>query len=476
MISSQYGLQRNPFRGAPDPASFFPSARHRRAVELVSRTITERAGLVLVMGAIGLGKTTVCRTVQERHRGEFVTGYLGNPFLSADEFGEQILHEFGQEGGTGSSGEVVRALRGFLKRHFRERRPVVLFIDEAHLLGPDVLEFLLILTNVQEKGEHLLQVVLSGQSEFQETLRRPRFSSLNQRLGNRIELRPLSRRETVQYVEHRLRLAGARKKVFSRAGLEVIWKVTRGTPRLVNQVCDHLLRRKEGTSGRIGRRDVARLAGDPVFSPLLFPGGRSVRGRWPLGAAVLAGTLLLATGARSPEFGPVQYDGTGGGNVSASVSMSGTMDSERVRQQVPAPEKTVAGSGPETAPADRKVETALSSMEARLAALHQSIEGLQDDIRDDGFAFDPAVDAPPQDSPDLTSAVVPSPSPRAEIDVRVGAIVWDDRPEGRMAVLDDRIVHEGDGFSGYRVTAINEHSVELEKGGETYVVGIVKKF
>jgi general secretion pathway protein A len=306
---------------------------------------------------------------------------------------------------------VVRALRGFLKRHFRERRPVVLFIDEAHLLGPDVLEFLLILTNVQEKGEHLLQVVLSGQSEFQETLRRPRFSSLNQRLGNRIELRPLSRRETVQYVEHRLRLAGARKKVFSRAGLEVIWKVTRGTPRLVNQVCDHLLRRKEGTSGRIGRRDVARLAGDPVFSPLLFPGGRSVRGRWPLGAAVLAGTLLLATGARSPEFGPVQYDGTGGGNVSASVSMSGTMDSERVRQQVPAPEKTVAGSGPETAPADRKVETALSSMEARLAALHQSIEGLQDDIRDDGFAFDPAVDAPPQDSPDLTSAVVRLPLP-----------------------------------------------------------------
>src|SRR6056297_877579 len=105
MISSQYGLQRNPFRGAPDPASFFPSARHRLAVELVSRAITERAGLVLVMGAIGLGKTTVCRTVQEQHRGEFVTGYLGNPFLSADEFGEQILHEFGQEGGRGSSGE-----------------------------------------------------------------------------------------------------------------------------------------------------------------------------------------------------------------------------------------------------------------------------------------------------------------------------------------------------------------------------------
>jgi general secretion pathway protein A len=478
MISSRYGLQRNPFRGAPDPASFFPSVRHRRAVELVSRAIIERAGLVLVMGAIGLGKTTVCRTVQERHRGEFVMGYLGNPFLTAHEFGEQILHEFGQEGGAGSSGEVVRALRGFLERHFRERRPVVLFIDEAHLLGPDVLEFLLILSNVQESGEHLLQVVLSGQSEFQETLRRPRFSSLNQRLGNRIALSPLTKREAVLYVEHRLRLAGARKAIFSRAALHTIWKVAGGTPRLINQICGHLLRDGgERGSGRIGRAEVQRLACDPVFSPLLYPAGSPVRGPFPVAAAALFGLVLFAAGIGTHEPGTIEAVSSSfvadGSNRPAASSMQTVVSENGV--EVPATDsRPPISDAREGVPADDAgVAAALNVLEQRLTELNRNVKGLQGDIVDDEFAFDPVADAPPPEKRVPKTIAV---QPVSEIDLRVGAIVWNDRPQGRLAVIDDHIVHEGDAVSGYRVVAISEGSVELTKDGRTFVVGIVKKF
>ena len=480
MISSRYGLKRNPFRGAPDPECFFPSDQHRNAVDLISTAITERAGLVLVMGDIGLGKTTVCRTVQERHRGEFVMGYLGNPFLTAQEFGEQILHEFGQERGSAeSAGEVVRALRGFLERHFRERRPVVLFIDEARLLGPDVLEFLLILTNVQDRGEHLLQVVLSGQAEFQETLRQPRFSSLNQRLGNRISLRPLTRRETARYVEHRMRLAGAQKHPFSVPALHIIWKMSGGTPRLINQMCDHLLRQGGGPrDGRIGTKEVRRLAADPVFAPLLFPAGRPARGRLALAAAVLLGLVIVASGVEHAEKGRVAATAADR-DVETSRPIASSVEAAFKETGVRPPEIVIPAPPPEPSPppaVDSRVETALTRIDERLSKLTRSVQGLQETIPDDQFAFDPAIDAPPAQ---IVSEPEPVPKPvqpePRRADIRVGAIFWNDRPEARMAVLDDHIVHEGDAVAGYRVVAINENSVELEKGGRTFVTGLVRK-
>jgi type II secretory pathway predicted ATPase ExeA len=290
MYISYFGLNQSPFRTAPDPEYFFASGLHLRAVDRVVHAIRERDGLVLVLGEIGQGKTTVCRYVQTRYRDEFLIGYLGNPFLDVQEFGRQILLEFGLSGEVSGSGDVVRALSEFLREQDSKGRVVVLFLDEAHLLSPDVLEFLLIVTNIQHRGRHLLQMVLAGQNEFQETLRQPRFSSLNQRLGNRIAVTDFDRGEVRAYIRFRLdQSGGSGKEFFSPAAVTRIWKVTRGNPRLINQMSERLLERAyEQRVDRIGPKDVNRLCASPVFSPILFPTRRAAEN-------VLAGPVILGT-------------------------------------------------------------------------------------------------------------------------------------------------------------------------------------
>ena len=292
MYIKYFGLSQSPFRTAPDPEYFFASGQHLRAVDRVVHAIRERAGLVLVMGEIGQGKTTVCRYIQKRYADEFCIGYLGNPFLSPLEFGEQILLEFGVSDVRGASRDVIRSLTDFLRKQERAGRIPVLFLDEAHLLSPAVLEFLLIVTNIQHGGKHLLQMVLTGQNEFQETLRHPRFSSLNQRLGTRIQVTALTPKDVFSYITFRLAQAGgAGKALFSRPSMIRICKVTKGNPRLINQVCERLLERAyEKRSQHVRRKDVDRLINDPIFVPLLFPQG--VR-RIPWGGMLCAGLVLL---------------------------------------------------------------------------------------------------------------------------------------------------------------------------------------
>jgi len=292
MYIKYFGLSQSPFRTAPDPEYFFASGQHLRAVDRVVHAIRERAGLVLVMGEIGQGKTTVCRYIQKRYADEFSIGYLGNPFLSPLEFGEQILLEFGVSDPQGSSRDVIRSLTKFLLEQERAGRIPVLFLDEAHLLSPAVLEFLLIVTNIQHGGKHLLQMVLAGQNEFQETLRHPRFSSLNQRLGTRIQVTGLTPKDVFSYITFRLAQAGGEDKaLFSRPAMTRICKVTNGNPRLINQVCERLLERAyEKRSEHIRRKDVDRLIKDPLFVPLLFPQG--VR-RIPWGGMLCASLVLL---------------------------------------------------------------------------------------------------------------------------------------------------------------------------------------
>lgn len=293
MYISYFGLNQSPFRTAPDPEYFFASGLHLRAVDRVVHAIRERAGLVLVLGEIGQGKTTVCRYVQTRYRDEFLIGYLGNPFLDVQEFGRQILLEFGLSGEVTGSGDIVRMLTAFLREQDRTGRVVVLFLDEAHLLSPDVLEFLLIVTNIQHRGRHLLQMVLAGQNEFQETLRQPRFSSLNQRLGNRIVVADLDKDDVAAYIRFRLDQAGGSgRDLFAPAAVTRIWKVTRGNPRLINQVCERLLEGAyERRVGSIGPKDVNQLCKNPVFAPILFPDMQT--SRTILWGPVLAALVLV---------------------------------------------------------------------------------------------------------------------------------------------------------------------------------------
>ncbi|GAU08026.1 AAA family ATPase [Desulfoplanes formicivorans] len=485
MYVSYFGLKQSPFRTAPDPDYFFGSGLHLRAVDRVVHAIRERAGLILVMGEIGQGKTTVCRYIQTRYRDEFVMGYLGNPFLDVREFGRQILLEFGLAGDVAGTGDIIRVLATFLKDQDRQGKVVVLFLDEAHLLSPDVLEFLLIVTNIQHRGRHLLQMVLAGQNEFQETLRQPRFASLNQRLGNRIMVTDLTKKEVAEYIRFRLDQAGwSGKTLFTSGAVSRIWKVTRGNPRLINQVCERLLEGAyEGRVHRIVPRDVEQVCTDPVCVPLLFPNRK--HGEQYVWGPVLVGTFLALglVGFSSPLHPPGPS-----GNLAVSALVpsrekpvnvtSGSLEmSEHKAPGTPGSVAAVDGDNGTQTGVEAKLEKILELLAQRKGA-DIARPGTTNPGRRSQTGASSSDSVLParssgQEKParasrnhlsEIREPVLPS-SP----EIVVAAIVWDPLPRSRLAVVNERIVKQGDVVGrGYTVEAIRKDSIRLVKAGRMF--------
>ena len=515
MYIKYFGLSQSPFRTAPDPEYFYASGQHLRAVDRVVHAIRERAGLVLVMGEIGQGKTTVCRYIQKRYADEFCIGYLGNPFLSPLEFGEQILLEFGVSEARRSSRDTIRSLTDFLLEQERAGRIPVLFLDEAHLLSPAVLEFLLIITNIQHGGKHLLQMVLAGQNEFQETLRHPRFSSLNQRLGTRIQVAGLTAKDVIAYMSFRLAQAGGEgKALFTRPAMTRIYTVTKGNPRLINQVCERLLERAyEERSQHIRRNDVDRLIKDPIFVPLLFP---QEVARIPWGGVLCASiALLVMLGiSRSLHKGPDCMIVSGSliapassfvpGGVQGLSSLTGTVEPAVTDNAVDTTPSAASArvSAPRTAgiPEDsdevqQQLQKILELLEKRQSTRQRppavssrsKVPAEEQRSKDPvpvrpvrkserGHPFPLRTESAVSDRPilastvhtteqrDLTDYVLP-----AVAGVHVDAIVWDADPEFRLAVVNEQIVREGEIFDvGYRLEKIYHEKIRFSKDGRIY--------
>ena len=488
MYVSYFGFKQSPFRTAPDPEYFFGSRLHLQAVNRVVHAIRERAGLILVMGEIGQGKTTVCRYIQTRYGDAFVMGYLGNPFLDVQAFGRQILQEFGLSGDV-ATGDMIRVLAAFLKDQDQQGKVVVLFLDEAHLLSPDVLELLLIVTNIQHRGRHLLQMVLAGQNELQETLRQPRFASLNQRLGNRVMVRDLTKTETAEYIRFRLNQAGGSgKEVFAPLAVARIWKITRGNPRLINQVGERLLQGAyERHVDRIDAKDVDRLCNDPVFEPLLFPDRKPRVEQCVWGPALVGTALALClvgfsspihkaappamqavpemAASRDPADVPTSGSAIAGGKNpepagSVAVNSAGRDTPSEVEAkleeilQLLAKRELAESSRPETT----------SSGPRRSAASSKQKQSVRETTARPTDPKKNPVRAATKRQPAIREPLL-SPSP----DIVVNAIVWDPLPRFRLAVVNEHIVKQGDPVGrGYTVEAIGKDSIRLVKGGRMF--------
>jgi type II secretory pathway predicted ATPase ExeA len=478
--ANQFHLKGSPFQTSPDPESFYPSEIHARVLDGVVQAVRDRAGLVLVLGGIGRGKTMICRMIQKQYHDEFIMGYVGNPFLSPQELGAEILREFGCMGQNDAPRDQVGLLGECLRSICGPGNIAVLFIDEAHLLSPDVLDYLLILTNVQQDGRHLLQIVLSGQPEFQETLLLPRFSSLNQRLGHRFELTELSLADTERYIRHRLDLAGAGgREFFTPRAVRRIWRVGRGTPRLMNQVCEHALRRAV-RNGKMPVRagDVRALTKDTMFSRVL---GRSPDKRTPAGPVfaglVFAGLAVLAATALHSPDAPLSGTETSPAAVirtqSAQVPVDAAPAAEyRTPEAVWSPGlesklermielmeiRTWERDGQKEMVPDVPVEPRPANLDVHAAAKQETSKS------ENGFVPDAMRDENEQGSVSFPEASRNWPT----ADVRVEAIVWDESPEGRLAVVDQRIVRQGERAGEWIVERILADRVILSRQGRTY--------
>jgi general secretion pathway protein A len=248
MYTEFYQLADQPFRLTPDPRFLQLPEPHRIALTNLLSGIIHRKGIIVATGAVGTGKTTLLhamlhlistRTVAT---GPISSAFVLNPVLSREELLEAIIDEFEIKCTGTSKPRRLAALSEMLLSMQRKGGTAVLIIDEAHLLTPELLEEIRLLTNADTHQEKLLQVILSGQPELLPLLRRPEMHALKQRIASRSELRPLSLPETRVYITERLHAAGLRgQSMFTASALESAHKFSSGVPRLINLLCDQCL-------------------------------------------------------------------------------------------------------------------------------------------------------------------------------------------------------------------------------------------
>ena len=262
MYTTFYNLREEPFRLTSDPRFFHLAEPHAAALATVVEAVMRRRGFVLMTGPIGTGKTTVVHTALQILTERAATNhpissaFILNPTLSREEFLEMLLSEFEITCTSTSKPARLSALQRMLLETQRKGGTSLLLVDEAHLLTPELLEEIRLLSNADTYQEKLLQIVLCGQPELLGILRRPELRALRQRVASSCVLRPLNLSEVRAYIAERLHSAGYRgpNSLFPTQVLEEIVRLTEGTPRLLNLLCDACL-----TIGCKARRPVIDL-------------------------------------------------------------------------------------------------------------------------------------------------------------------------------------------------------------------------
>jgi general secretion pathway protein A len=242
MYERHYGFTEKPFNLTPDPKYLYLSERHTEAFAHLEFGRKEKGGFILITGEVGTGKTTLARYFLSRLDARTATAVVFYPAVTAVELLRSILEDLHVTPTGASLKDHVDALHRFLLDARAAEREVVLLLDEAQDLSPEVLEQIRLISNLETDTEKLIQIVLMGQSELQEMLSRRELRQLAQRVTARYHLSPLSRQETEDYIRHRLTVAGGEGKVsFTGAALAAVHQKSGGIPRLVNLICDRAL-------------------------------------------------------------------------------------------------------------------------------------------------------------------------------------------------------------------------------------------
>jgi MSHA biogenesis protein MshM len=243
MYLYHYGIKELPFTLTPNTSYFFGLPSHKEAIQVLLTALSTGEGFIKVTGEVGTGKTLICRKLLNELPDHFVAAYIPNPYLTPVELRRAVASELNVAlTDHTDQQEFTQRIQQKLIRIHQENKGVVLIIDEAQALPVESIEALRLITNLETETRKLLQVVLFGQPELNDKLALPELRQLKQRVTFSYNLQLMDPDQVYQYVQHRMTVAGYRgTDLFDRKCCSLLFKASKGTPRIVNVLCHKAL-------------------------------------------------------------------------------------------------------------------------------------------------------------------------------------------------------------------------------------------
>ena len=242
MYTKYYGLDRTPFDLTPDPRVVYMSEAHQEALAILRYGVIARKGFLLLTGDVGTGKTTLLQLLVQSIDSKIHICLIVNPALSISDFYYYLAAAYGLPEYDGNKAKFLLTFADFLQDCRSKNERVLLVIDEAHVVSLDLLEEIRLLSNQDDEDVSVMSIFLVGQPELNDRLNHERLLPLRQRVGIRFHLTPFSNEETRNYILFRLRKGGAsRLDLFTSEAVDLIYRESGGTPRLINTICDQAL-------------------------------------------------------------------------------------------------------------------------------------------------------------------------------------------------------------------------------------------
>lgn len=236
-----YQLSLKPFQITADPRFLWLGDKHSEAMATLKYGILEDKGFLLLTGDVGTGKTALIKSLVKTIDVAALVATIPDPGLDPIDFFNYLSEEFKMGRRFTSKGDFLIEFKQMLLKAYSMHQKVLLIIDEAQRLNHELLEQIRLFSNIELDNRKLINIFFVGQTEFNRMLLDDRNRAVRQRITVSYFIQPLTELETQQYIRHRLRVAGAKREIFTEDAMRRIFSYSRGYPRLINIICDHAL-------------------------------------------------------------------------------------------------------------------------------------------------------------------------------------------------------------------------------------------
>ena len=259
MYSTFYCFSERPFEITPDLKFLYFSRTHQEALDTTIKSIRDRSVFISITGEVGTGKTMLIYSILIRLDEKVKTAFIFHPSMTFPELIRNILQELDQQIVGKRKEALLKQLDEYLCNRLGSDENLVVFIDEAQNLPEEVIDELGKLQEGIPRISNHLQIIFVGQPEFEDKLNSPALRQLNQRIGTKGKIRVLTKEESREYIDHRLKIAGSSAShLFTPEAISMIIHHAKGIPRVINILCDNALLAGYGLSRRRLDADIIR--------------------------------------------------------------------------------------------------------------------------------------------------------------------------------------------------------------------------